>query len=81
MLNGIMTVTNAWISKAEANQRLGRVGRVAGGECFRLYTREKYDSFDKYPAPEILKAPLEKLIFTIKVSTCIEIFRFCLYQI
>jgi pre-mRNA-splicing factor ATP-dependent RNA helicase DHX16 len=30
------------ISKASANQRAGRAGRVAPGKCFRLYTLWSY---------------------------------------
>ena len=30
------------ISKASANQRAGRAGRVAPGKCFRLYTAFSY---------------------------------------
>lgn len=30
------------ISKASANQRAGRAGRVAAGKCFRLYTAWAY---------------------------------------
>lgn len=29
-----------WVSKASANQRRGRTGRVCDGTCIRLYTRE-----------------------------------------
>jgi len=30
------------ISKASANQRAGRAGRVAPGKCFRMYTAYSY---------------------------------------
>ena len=30
------------ISKANANQRAGRAGRVAPGKCFRMYTSWSY---------------------------------------
>lgn len=30
------------VSKASANQRAGRAGRVAPGKCFRLYTLWSY---------------------------------------
>ena len=33
------------ISKASANQRAGRAGRIAPGKCFRLYTC-KYSIYD-----------------------------------
>jgi pre-mRNA-splicing factor ATP-dependent RNA helicase DHX16 len=31
------------VSKASANQRAGRAGRVAPGKCFRLYTLWSYE--------------------------------------
>jgi len=32
------------VSKASALQRQGRAGRVRDGFCFRMYTRERYDT-------------------------------------
>lgn len=64
---GIKGLANVWVSKAVADQRLGRAGRVADGECFRLYSKKKYESFDQYPVPEILRVSLESLIMRIKV--------------
>lgn len=41
-------------SKANANQRAGRAGRVAPGKCFRLYTRWSFDNeLEDSPIPEI----------------------------
>jgi pre-mRNA-splicing factor ATP-dependent RNA helicase DHX16 len=42
------------ISKASANQRAGRAGRVAPGKCFRLYTVFSYQQeLDETTIPEI----------------------------
>lgn len=41
-------------SKASANQRAGRAGRVAPGKCFRLYTTWSYNNeLEDNPIPEI----------------------------
>jgi pre-mRNA-splicing factor ATP-dependent RNA helicase DHX16 len=42
------------ISKAAANQRAGRAGRIAPGKCFRLYTAWSFtNDLDDTTVPEI----------------------------
>ncbi|KAG8456620.1 hypothetical protein GDO86_002409 [Hymenochirus boettgeri] len=55
------SLVETFISKASALQRQGRAGRVRDGFCFRLYTRERFESFMEYSVPEILRVPLEEL--------------------
>lgn len=47
------------ISKASANQRSGRAGRVAPGKCFRLYTAwAYYHELEDNTVPEIQRINL-----------------------
>src|SRR5450756_526504 len=50
------------ISKASANQRAGRCGRVAPGICIRLYSEADYESRPQYTEPEILRTNLASVI-------------------
>ncbi len=43
------------ITKAQALQRRGRVGRTEPGFCYHLMTKQQFDKLENYPAPEILK--------------------------
>jgi HrpA-like RNA helicase len=43
------------VSKAQADQRAGRVGRTRPGFVFRLYTLNSYVRFDQYPVPAIAR--------------------------
>lgn len=43
------------ISKAQAQQRVGRTGRTGPGRVYRLYTSKEYDKMDAFPKPEILR--------------------------
>lgn len=43
------------ITKAQALQRRGRVGRTGPGSCYHLVTKEQFDKLEDYPAPDILK--------------------------
>jgi ATP-dependent RNA helicase DHX29 len=56
------------VSKASAEQRRGRAGRVRDGYCFRLFTYATYERLANYSIPEILRVPLEELCLHIMVS-------------
>ncbi len=49
------------ISRASANQRAGRCGRVAPGICIRLYSEEDYLNKPEFTEPEILRTNLHPL--------------------
>jgi ATP-dependent helicase HrpA len=50
------------ISRASANQRAGRCGRVAAGVCIRLYAEQDYLARPEYTDPEILRSSLAHVI-------------------
>jgi len=54
------------ISRASANQRAGRCGRVAAGVCIRLYDEEDFASRDEFTEPEILRSSLASVILRMK---------------
>jgi ATP-dependent helicase HrpA len=54
------------ISRASANQRAGRCGRVAAGVCIRLYSKEDYAARPEYTEPEILRSSLATVILRMK---------------
>ena len=43
------------ISRAQAFQRRGRVGRTEPGICYELLTKSQFESLDDYPTPDILR--------------------------
>jgi len=54
------------ISRASANQRAGRCGRVAAGVCIRLYAEEDFAARPEYTEPEILRSSLAAVILRMK---------------
>lgn len=50
------------ISKASANQRKGRCGRVSEGICIRLYAKEDFDARPDFSEPEIQRTNLAAVI-------------------
>lgn len=55
------------ISKASANQRAGRAGRVAPGKCFRLYTAWAYkQELEANTVPEIQRINLGNAVLMLK---------------
>ncbi len=54
------------ISRASADQRKGRCGRVAAGVCIRLYSEEDFDQRPQFTDPEILRTNLAAVILQMK---------------
>jgi ATP-dependent helicase HrpA len=50
------------ISRASANQRAGRCGRVAPGVCVRLYDESDFNAREAFTAPELLRSDLAGVI-------------------
>lgn len=54
------------VSKASANQRAGRCGRVADGICIRLYDENDWARRPDFTDPEILRSNLAAVILRMK---------------
>ena len=50
------TMEVAYITRGQAEQRIGRTGRTGPGEAFQMYTREQFDKLPALPRPKILDA-------------------------
>src|SRR4029078_5977768 len=50
------------VSRASADQRAGRCGRVAPGVCIRLYDQEAYAARPAFPEPELVRTSLASVI-------------------
>ena len=64
------------VSRASADQRKGRCGRVGPGVCIRLYSEEDYVSRDAFTLPEIQRSNLASVILQIKALRFGEIDNF-----
>nr|VFK50960.1 MAG: ATP-dependent helicase HrpA [Candidatus Kentron sp. TC] len=64
------------ISKASADQRKGRSGRVAPGVCIRLYSRESFEARPEFTEPEILRTNLATVILRMKALGFGEVEKF-----
>ncbi len=64
------------ISKASANQRSGRCGRVGPGTAVRLYREEDFDTRDDFTDPEIRRTDLASVILRMKALELGDIERF-----
>lgn len=60
--SGIHSLPILPISRASAEQRKGRCGRVSAGLCLRLYSEEDFLSRPEHTPPEILRSNLAEVI-------------------
>lgn len=58
---GLSTLTTVRVSKAAADQRAGRAGRLGPGCCLRLWTQAEHHSLPPFHPPEILNVDLAGL--------------------
>lgn len=58
---GLSRLTTVRVSRAAADQRAGRAGRLGPGYCLRLWTRGIHHSLPPFHPPEILNADLAGL--------------------
>lgn len=54
------------VSRASADQRKGRCGRVAAGVCIRLYDEDNFQARAEYTEPEIRRTNLAAVILQMK---------------
>ncbi|SMR63660.1 unnamed protein product [Zymoseptoria tritici ST99CH_3D1] len=64
------------ISRSSADQRKGRAGREAAGQCFRLFTEDGYNSLAKDTKPEILRCDLSDAVLKMKARGVRDVLAF-----
>jgi ATP-dependent helicase HrpB len=65
---GINTLLTEKISRASAQQRLGRAGRTAAGHGVRLWTEREHEQRAPQTAPEIRRVELSGALLTLKAG-------------
>lgn len=60
--NGLTRLKTGRISKATADQRAGRAGRLGPGYCLRLWTQAEHYSLSQFEVPEILSVDLTEMV-------------------
>ena len=61
-------LVECWVSRANANQRRGRAGRVRSGTAYHLFEKHTYETeMESYQQPEILRVPLDEICLQIKI--------------
>ncbi|MCZ6867902.1 MAG: ATP-dependent RNA helicase HrpA [Gammaproteobacteria bacterium] len=64
------------ISRASAEQRKGRCGRLGPGVCFRLFAEKEFDSRREYTDPEIKRTNLASVVLQMRALGFGEIAKF-----
>lgn len=74
--------------RSEAQQRAGRAGRTSAGKCFRIYSKDFWETcMPEYTIPEIQRTSLTSVILTLKCLGVHDVIRYrraallCLYSL
>ncbi len=65
--SGMTRLETARVSRASADQRRGRAGRLGPGVCYRLWSEAEQESLQAFSVPEILEADLAPLALDLAV--------------
>uniref|UniRef100_A0A1B0BKE3 RNA helicase n=1 Tax=Glossina palpalis gambiensis TaxID=67801 RepID=A0A1B0BKE3_9MUSC len=66
-ITGVSAFVVTFTSKASADQRAGRAGRVNAGHCYRLYSSAVYkDEFTDFSIPDIQQKPVDDLMLQMR---------------
>jgi ATP-dependent helicase HrpB len=65
---GINTLLVEKISRASADQRAGRAGRTAPGQCIRLWPQPEHEERPAQELPEIKRLDLSEVVLTLKAA-------------
>ncbi|OWK14196.1 DHX33, partial [Cervus elaphus hippelaphus] len=60
--SGLEVLAVQRVSKTQAWQRTGRAGREDSGICYRLYTEDEFEKFEKMTVPEIQRCNLASVM-------------------
>jgi len=60
--SGMTRLVTGWVSKASAEQRKGRAGRIEAGVCYRLWSESAQSGLAEFTPPEIQEADLAPLV-------------------
>lgn len=63
----VSSLRSQWISKASAQQRKGRAGRVCQGFVYRMYSKDRYNFLVDNPKPEFLRCEMTDLCLQAKM--------------
>ncbi len=63
--SGLTRLVTVRASRAACDQRRGRAGRTAPGQCYRLWEEAEMGAVPAYDRPEILEADLAPLVLTL----------------
>jgi ATP-dependent helicase HrpB len=73
---GINTLLVEKISRSSAEQRAGRAGRTASGQCIRLWSEAEHAERPTQELPEIKRLDLSEVILTLKAAGVEDLARF-----
>ena len=74
---GMETLTTTTISRASADQRAGRAGRIRNGKAYRLYTESAFlNDMPLTSVPEIQRSNLSAMVLQLKALGIENVLRF-----
>lgn len=73
---GINTLSIERISRSSADQRAGRAGRTAPGQCIRLWSEAEQGERAQRDVPEALRLDLSEAILTLKAAGIADLRKF-----